>query len=81
MGPVVRWVQPKLSGAIGSGRKSYLELSARAEGRYTNFTNKPRNENDDTSPSFPLPGRGGEGGETGRKEDFGKGGYLGVLDP
>src|SRR5437016_1338745 len=30
MGPVVRWVQPKLSGAIGSGRKRDPKLSARA---------------------------------------------------
>ena len=39
MGPVVKWMWPMLSGAIGSGRKSYPGLSARAEGRYANFAN------------------------------------------
>jgi len=39
MGPVVKWMWPMLSGAIGSGRKSYPGLSARAEGRYASFAN------------------------------------------
>jgi len=39
MGPAVSWMWPKLSGAIGGAQRNQPELSARGEGRYTNFTN------------------------------------------